>query len=386
MVTELALTVVLLTGAGLLFRSFVERLQVDPGFRTAELVILPLELGATYTGVERGQFVRDLSDRIEELPGTRAVAAGWTLPFALPPRICCWASRVLPDDWTGDTDVPGTFIHPVTPRYFETLGARMAFGRGFLDADVDTDDGPPVAIVNARTARRLFGTEGAVGRRLMIGSMGPFTVVGVEQGVHHWTLEDEVDEAVYVPYGRYGSGFAMLHVMVRSDVPVQMLAPVLRDVVHELDPDMATDEITSMGQLVSGSLATPRFLSILFGVFAGLALLLASGGIYASMLYTVGQRRREMGIRLALGADARRVTRMVLRDGAALTAIGLVVGVGGALALSRVMAGLVWGVSTTDGLTYAIVCLLLGAAALAACWIPARRASRADVVGTLKVE
>jgi predicted permease len=385
-VTELALTVVLLTGAGLLFRSLVERLQVDPGFRTDDLVIVPLDVASAYNSEDRAHFVRDLRERIEGLPGTESVAAGWTLPFALPPRVCCWASRVLPEGWTGGTDVPATFIHPVTPGYFETLGNQMAYGREFLEDDMEADDAPQVVIVNARTARRLFGTEDAVGRRLVIGTMDPFEVVGVERGVHHWRLEEDVDEAVYLPYGRYGSGFAMLHVMVRSDIPVQLLAPRLRDVVQELDPDMATDQIISMGQLVTRSLAGPRFLSVLFGVFAGLALLLASGGIYASMLYTVGQRRREMGIRLALGADARWVTGMVLRDGATLTVLGLAVGVGGAMALSRLMESLLWGVSTTDALTYTSVCILLGAAALAACWLPARRATRSDLVETLKVE
>jgi len=381
-ITELALTVVLLTGAGLLFRSMLERLKVDPGFRAQELVVVPLELGESYTPEERIEFSRNLRQRIADLPGTEAVGAGWTLPFVFPPRVCCWTGSVRSVQAAGDEKVPTTWIHPITPGYFQALGAPLRSGREFTSTDAESR--ADVAIVNARLARRLFGTEDAVGRSLRLGDKGSIRVVGVEDDLHHWGLDEEVDEAIYLPWATNGAWLGLFHVAVRSDLPLSTLVSSVREEVKALDPDLAPDEIVPMERLISESLATPRFLSILLGTFASLALLLACSGIFASMLYTVGQRKREMGIRLAVGAGARQVSRMVLLEGVWLTGVGLALGAGATLASSRVLASHVWGVPTTDGTTLALVFGLLTAAALAACWIPARRASRADPVQALK--
>lgn len=384
-VSEVALTLVLLTGAGLLFRSLLERMQVDPGFQPAERVVMPLQLGDTYSPESRAQFVLDLRERLGSLAGVRNVAAGWVTPFIFSPETCCWASRIWPAD---DGEDPGTgeniFIHPVTEGYFETLGIDMALGRGFQASDIQDD--PMVAILNPPLARRLFGSEDAVGRQVMAGGNGPLTVVGVEAGHHHWTLDLEIDEAIYLPYQAWGTWFGLLHVVLESGVPLQTLAPAIRQVVGELDPEMAPGELSTMDHFISRSLATPRFLSILFGAFAVVAFFLACGGVYASMLYSVGQRRREMGIRLAMGARQDQVSLMVLKEGAALALIGLGLGILVALGLSRLMTGLVWGITVTDLSTYGTVCSMLGATALAASWIPARRASRTDLVETLKAE
>jgi predicted permease len=382
-VAELALTVVLLTGAGLLFRSLMERMTVEPGFRTEDLVTLRLEVGHRYTMEERARFVTDLRGRVEEIPGVRSAAAGWFLPLGFPGR-CCVAVRSFPEGGVEDEGSPVTYVHPITPRYFETLGMEMVRGREF-DED-DEESKAHLTIVNVTTALRVFGTDDVVGRRIVLGPWGAIPIVGVARGVHQWSLESEIGEAVYVPYGTLGAEMEPLHVAVWSDAPVQVLTPALQEAVRDLDPNMASDGILPMHRLVARSLATPRLLSILFGTFATLALLLACGGIYASMLYTVGQRRREMGIRLALGADGRQISALVLRDGARVTGVGLALGLVAALALSRLMAGLLWGITPNDGLTYALVCTLLGASAMAACWVPARRASRANVVGTLKLD
>jgi len=381
-VAELALTVVLLMGAGLLFRSMLERLQVDPGFRPRELVVVPLQLGESYTREDRAQFARNLRERIAQLPETEAVAAGWTLPFVFPPRVCCWTGSVRSVDDPGDDNVPTTWIHPITPDYFQALGVPLRGGREFTDADADTR--ADVAIINARLARRLFGTEDAVSRSLRLGVEGSITVIGVENDLHHWGLDEDVDEALYLPYATSGAWLGLLHVAVRSGLPLGTLASAVRDQVKALDPDLAPDEIVPMERLISQSLATPRFLAILLGTFASLALLLACAGIYASMLYTVGQRRREMGIRLAMGAGARRLSRMVLLEGAWLTGLGLALGVAGTLASSRILASHVWGVPTNDAPTFGLVLGLLTAAALSACWIPARKASREDPVRVLR--
>jgi len=383
-VSELALTAVLLIGAGLLFRSLLERMAVDPGFEPDHRIVLPLQLGDTYTEESRADFVRALRQRLGALPGVNSVAAAWVPPFLFPPESCCWAGRIWPAGGEDPGGGSNTFIHPVTPGYFETLGVSLAYGQTFDESAVQDD--PMVAIVNPRLARRLFGTEDVAGRQIMVGGNGPVTVVGVEAGHHHWTLDREIDEAIYVPYQFWGTWFGMLHAVLGSDVPLPTLAPGLRQVVKELDPELAMGEPTTMDALIAKSLATPRFLSVLFGVFATVAFLLACGGVYASMLYSVGQRRREMGIRLALGARRGQVSGLVLKDGARQAVVGLSLGVGAALGLSRLMTGLVWGITVTDLTTYGLVIGILGVTALVASWAPARRASRTNLVETLKTE
>jgi len=189
-----------------------------------------------------------------------------------------------------------------------------------------------------------------------------------------------------VPFARFGGFLGDLHVGVRSQAELGTLVAGMRAAVWALQPDQPIEEIVTMRQRVSTSLATPRFLSALLGVFAVVALLLACGGIYGSMLYSVGQRPREMGIRLALGAGGGNVIRLVLGQGLVLTVLGLGIGVGGALALSRLMQSLVWGIEPTDPVTFVAVTALLAVSALAACFVPAYKASRADPLQTLRAE
>jgi predicted permease len=384
-VAELVLSVVLLTGAGLLFRSLLERMQVEPGFESANRIVAQLQLGDTYSREARTQFVVDLRERLEGLPVVTNAAAAWVAPFVFPPESCCWSSRVRAAE---DGVEPGTgdftFIHPITGGYFESLGVDLAFGREFSDSDHAED--PNVAVVNPLLARRLFGTEDAVGRQLMVAGNGPLKVVGVERGHRHWALDREVDEALYVPYGAWGNWFVLLHVVIEADIPLQSLAPELRRIVNELDPELALSDVQTMDRLISQSLATPRFLSLLFGVFATVAYVLATGGVYATLLYSVGQRRREMGIRLAMGARKGHVTGMVVGEGAILAGVGLGGGVVVALLFSRLLSGLVWGVTVTDPGTYLAVVVALGATTFLASWIPARRAAKADLVETLRAE
>jgi putative ABC transport system permease protein len=393
-VSEIALTLVLLTGAGLLFRSFVGMLQVDPGFQTEELATVPLSLeggdlsarGGSYTEESRRQFVRELRQRLEGLPGVRQVAAGWDFPFRRTGGSrCCWADDVFPEGSAEeDPNAPRIWIRPITDGYFEALGAPLAHGREFTSSDVGTD--PFVTVVNAPLARHLYGRTNVVGERVRIGASGTFTIVGVEEGVHHFGLDQEVEPSVYVLYEQFGTWTGLFSVAIRSEAGVGTLAPALREAIWAVDADLPIEEIVTMRQRVDGSLAGPRFLSLLFGFFAGVALLLASGGIYASMLYTVGQRRREMGIRLALGADGVRVIRLVLGQGLALTAVGLGLGLAGAWGLTRFLGSIIWGITATDPTTFAIVTLLLATVAGAACLVPALRASRADPLETLRAE
>jgi len=382
-VAEIALALVLLVGAGLLFRSLLEMVRVDPGFDTEQLVDLSLQLGPTFTEVERVAFANQVIERLEGLPGTQAVAAGWTLPFVYYRGRCCWNTSVRDRAQPEPEESLQSMAHPVTPGYFTMLGAPLRYGRDFVAADNNAE--PSVAVINAHTAMEVFGTENPVGQTLVLGDQ-ELTVIGVVEGVQHYGLSRDIGLAVYVPFERFGGQLPMLHVGVRSQADFETVVAGMREAVWALQPDLPIQDITTMRQRVSDSLATPRFLSLLLGVFAGVALLLACGGIYGSMLYSVSQRQREMGIRLALGADGGSVIRLILGHGLVLTVIGLGIGIAGALALSSLMESLVWGIQSTDPLTFVGVTVVLGAAALAACFFPAYKASRADPLQTLRAE
>jgi len=383
-VAEIALALVLLVGAGLLFRSLMAIVSVEPGFETEQIVDLSLQLGPTFTDSERVAFANQMIERLAALPGTQGVAAGWALPFVYHGSgRCCW------NTWVRDVSQPPrdeelqTMAHPVTAGYFSMLGAPVKFGRDFTVAD--NNAGASVVVLNVHTAMEIFGTENPVGRALVLGDT-ELTVVGVVEGVRHFGLTRDIGNTVYVPYERFGGELPMLHIGVRSQADFQTVVAAMREAVWAVEPDLPIEEIVTMHQRVSESLATPRFLSMLLGMFAVVALLLACGGIYGSMLYSVGQRQREMGIRLALGADGGSVIRLILGHGLLLTVIGLVIGVAGALGLSRVLETLVWGIEPTDTITFVVVTVLLAAAALVACFVPAYKASRTDPLQTLRAD
>ncbi len=382
-VAEIALALILLVGAGLLFRSLVAMIQVDPGFETEQIVDLSLQLGPTFTDAERVAFANQLTERLVSLPGTQAAAAGWTMPFVYYRGRCCWNTTVRDRAQPPADEELQSMAHPVTPGYFTMLGAPLRYGRDFVAADNNAE--PSVAVINVYTAMQVFGTENPVGRTLVLGRE-ELTVIGVVEGVQHFSLSRDIDNAVYVSYERFGGFLGDLHVGVRSEADFETVVAGMREAVWALEPDLPIEEIVTMRDRVSTSLAMPRFLSVLLGVFAGVALLLACGGIYGSMLYSVGQRQREMGIRLALGAGGGDVIRLVLGHGLVLTALGLGIGVGGALALSQLMQSLVWSIEPTDAITYVAVTALLAVAALAACFVPAFKASRVDPLQTLRAE
>jgi putative ABC transport system permease protein len=385
-VSEVALAVLLVTGAGLLLRSFIARVQVDPGFESAGLVVLPLRLGAGYDETTRIQFTEELLERVRALPGVHQAAAGWTTPFRMTGgNRCCWRTRVVGDPTLHRDEQPFLgIIHPVTPDYFATLDAPLAGGRELTTADGTA----PVAVLNRAAALELFGSEDVVGRTITLGG-GAGTVldvVGVVEGVHHWGATEGVEGAVYVAHARYGGELDAIEVLVRTSSDFETVSNALRAAVWALDPDLPIPELTTMEARVSASVATPRFFAGLLGGFAAVALLLACGGIYGSMLYTVSQRRREMGIRLALGADGPDLVRLVMGQGLALAVVGVAVGALAALGSSRALDDTLWGVEPTDPLTYAGVALLLAASAAAAAFLPAWRAGRTDPLETLKAE
>jgi putative ABC transport system permease protein len=382
-VTEIAVALVLLVGAGLLFNSFVRLRNVDSGFESDNVLTMSLELGPTYTGEQRLRFVENLTERIAGLPGVEDVGAGTTQPLDDgPDHLCCWRTRVHPVPET-QIEAPLAIIHPVTPGYLRVLQADVVAGRGFIAADAQRAT-PPV-VLSAGLAERLFGRDDAAGEQHTLRIRDTdVEVVGVVKDIRHWGLHREENFNVYVPHTFFGGVDEDLAVGVKTYSDNVTLARALRQAVWALQPDQPVDQIVSMRRLVAESVTEPRFYSLLVTTFATIALLLAAGGIYGSVLYTVSQRQRELGIRMALGAEAADVVRLIVRHGALLVLLGLGIGITGAVVATRVLRSLLFDITATDPVTFGGVALLLGAAAIAACYVPARQASRADPMVTLR--
>ena len=348
--------------------------------------MVPLHMGGGYEAAQRQQFTKEVAARLLAQPETESVAAGLTAPFQyLGANQCCIWHDVKEPGGAGEVEpLPMVMTQPITPEYFRTIEAPVTYGREF-DVSDEAGDGR-IAIINELTALHFFGTEDAVGRSLEVGGWGTFTVVGVARGVRHWGVARGVSAAVYVPYAQWGAFSDIYTLMVRSTADTETLASLIRDAVWAFDPGLPVEEIVPMRQRVEASMAGQRFLSILLGTFATLALLLATGGIYATMLQIVGQRRQEMGIRMALGAKGRQVVGLVIKGGMGLTAVGVGFGIAGSLALTQVLRFWLFGIGRVDPVTLGVVILVLGAASLLACLVPALKAARSDPTEALKVE
>jgi putative ABC transport system permease protein len=388
-VGETAVALLVLVGAGLTARSFVQLHRVDLGFDARKVLALELSLPDwKYPDAERKRsFQRRLLDRLRELPGVEAAGGVLLAPFS---------SGTVGYDWyvvlEGQSDEqadtnPQVNLESVTPGYFRAMSIALRSGRTFTE-----DDGPGapgVAIVGESLARRLWPGEDAVGMRLNVPLNGPptddswFTVVGVVSDVRYRELEASRYD-VYLPYGQCPFPIRFLVARTRPD-PMTLAEPA-RAEVGRLDSELPLTRVTSMAEVVAEQRGRARFLNQTFLAFGTIALLLAVLGIYGLAAHTVERRRREMGIRLALGAEGADLVWMVLRRGLALAAAGLAVGTVAALAGTRVLSGLLFEVSPTDPATLAAAALLLAAVALVASYIPARRAARVDPVVALRTE
>jgi predicted permease len=387
-ISEIAIAFILLVGAGLLFNSFVRLMNVDPGFNPDNLVTMRLTLGPTFTEADRSIFARDLEERLDAIPGIEGTAIGTTLPFySHTGTMCCWMGGVDPEH-EPDPDAPWTTIHLVSPEYFRVLEAPVLQGRVLSAAD---DSGSAVAVVNAELAGRMFGEDDPVGKTLYVRNL-QFTVVGVVNDVKHWGLTPSLSQGdprghhVYLPHRVFAGRFPRMAVALRTPLELATLAPELREAVWGLRPDLPLTEVTTMQARITRSTADRRFFTTILVLFAVVASLLASLGIYGSMLYSVRQRRRELGIRLALGAQQGGVIAMVIRRGMTLTAVGIGLGLAGGWALSRILESALYGITTHDALTYVAVVLLLATVAFVACYLPAYRAASVDPTETLRTE
>ena len=383
-VSEVALSLVLLVGAGLFIKSFVRLVTSDPGYRTDRLLVLTIPLSSKYSKPEeQSEFFRQLVARVTGLEGIEAAGATTTLPLA--------ETDIVHDFKIAGRPVPAPGMEPtarygvVTPGFFDTVGMRMRVGRGFTDAD--TAGAPNVVVVNEAFAEKFFPGEDAVGQRLLSASEGhrDGVIVGVVGDVRQFALDEPPVPHFYV--SQFQQPDDSMYFVVRTSVAdPRQLVPAVRRAVAELNPEQIIWQTRTMEELLSKSVAARRFSVVLLVTFAALALVLAALGVFGVMTYVVSQRTHEIGIRLALGADRRDVLRLVLGRGLKLALIGVGAGLLAALALTRVVAELLYGVSATDPSVFALVGLLLAAVAVAACYVPARRAMRVDPMAALRYE
>ncbi len=388
-VSEVALGTVLLVGAGLLLRSFHALQQVDAGFRPERVATFRIGLpGVRYP--DRAAFVafaRSLEERLLSLPGVEAAGAVSALPYDDAPN---WST---PYSFDGvDEKTRGSHeadSRSVSPGFFRTVGAELVAGRFFEEHD-DLRSGP-VVIVDDRLAEKVWPGRDAVGQRLQVeflveGDFAPTwaTVVGVVRHIRHRSLSEVVREQVYVPHRQ--SPRNPMAWTVRTSAGRELDTAAVRRIVAGLDRELPVYDVRPLEAYVADARGRSRFTTLLISAFAAVALALAAIGIYGVVSYSVLRRRREIGVRLALGARAEQVRRTVLREGMTLVAAGLAFGLVGAAALSRAARGLLYAVSALDPLTYATVAVALGAVALAASWAPARRASLLEPTEVLRSE
>jgi putative ABC transport system permease protein len=273
-------------------------------------------------------------------------------------------------------------MRSATPHYFETMGIRLVAGRGFTAAD--TADKPLIAVIGQSAARRLWPGADPIGGRVILSGGRTLEVVGVVADVKADRIEGEDWPTMYLPYSQLPS--ATMTVAVRTAGPPSAQTSAIVRAIHDLDPEQPVADVRPMENVLEESVAGSRFNTILFGVFAAVAFVLAAFGIYGVMAYEVSDRSHEMGIRIALGAQPGDVFRLILRQAAGLTAAGIVLGLGGAFALTRLMSSMLYGVKSSDALTFAVISLLLGLVAIAASYAPSRRAMILDPVATLRRE
>jgi putative ABC transport system permease protein len=383
-VSEVALSLVLLVGAGLLVKSFWRLRNTNPGFNPQRVLSASVSLPEVkYSKDEQlVQFYRQALGRAAALPGVEAAAAIMPLPLGSNDINISFMAEDRPDPGPGSRPVAGTRV--ITPDYLRVMGVPLLRGRAFNDRD--TADAPKVLIVNETLARQLFPGEDPLGKRLAIGLNSIHgEIVGVVGDVHSRGLEREAGLELYVPYEQTPFNSMQLVLRTKEGDPAALAAP-LRAAVREIDKDVPLYEVKTMEQLVADSVARQRFSMTLLAAFAGLALALAAVGIFSVMSFLVAQRTHEIGVRVALGAQARDILRMVVRYGMGLALAGVAAGLAGAFALTRLMSGLLYGVSATDPVTFAGVSLLLVVVALAACLVPARRATKVDPMVALRYE
>ncbi len=383
---QVALALMLLVGSGLLIRSFDRLLSVDPGFNAENVLTLRLSLPRSRYERARqvGVFYQELSDKISDLPGVVSVGAVDRIPLG-PSSSCDSFSLADRAPFTPDNE-PCAESRTATPDYFRAMGARIVKGRSFTDAD--NAEGPPVVIINETMARQFWPGEDPLGKQFKWGDADeePWrAVVGVIGDIRHFGLDEEILPEVYMPHQQYPFSREMF-LALRTTADPSTLVAAVRTQVQAMDKNLPMEDVRPLEFYISDSVAQPRFRTILLGLFAALAALLAAVGLYGVISYSVSRRTHEIGIRQALGAGRRDIFKLIVGNGLALTLAGIGIGLIASFALTRFLSNLLFGVSATDPLTFAAVSIMLAAVAFAACYLPARRAMKVDPMEALRYE
>jgi putative ABC transport system permease protein len=378
-VSEFALTLVLLVGAGLFLRSFVRLLQTDPGFNTQRVLAFDLSFSKTKypKAGDQQRFLKELNDRIGALPGVEAVGAATTLPLSNRGRGGSVSRTDRPS-----TDSYGVRDDFVSGDYFSVLGIKLLRGRLITEAD-NLPTAPRVLVIDAKVARDLYPDEDPIGKTLNYNDK-PWEIVGVVASIRHAGLNSDPDSRIYGPRAHFS--YPTAGMVVRSSQSPASLTERVRKTILEADPDQPIANVRTLEEAVHNSLARQRTTLILLGLFAVVAISLACIGIYGVMSYAIGQRARELSIRLALGAQRREIIRLVLTGGMKPALVGIVIGLGAAFALSRLVEKLLFEVKTHDPLVFIASVCLLALVAVLSIYLPARRAARLDPMAALRSE
>jgi putative ABC transport system permease protein len=388
-VVEVALTLMLLVCSGLLLNSFLRLQRVDPGFDSHNVLTFRIDLPSNRYSQQTqvAPFYQQLISRIEAAPGVKSVSAISHLPLSSYRGRTGFSIEGIASPTDDPAPYPTDF-RSVTPGYFKTMGVQLIKGRDFTSRDGLRST--QVAIINEALARRYFPNQDPLGKRIRPGigidDRGWLMreIVAVVSDSKHGSLREEPPPYIYLPHGQFPRHGMTLVVRAASD-PKALIGVVQKE-AHTLDSELPVFSIRTLDQYLASSVAEPKFSALLLGLFAGLALILSCIGLYGVMSYAVAQRTRELGIRMALGAQPRDALKLVIRQGIGLALLGAAIGSAGAAGLTRMMKGWLFGVSPTDPLTFAVAALLLTVVALLSCWIPARRATKVDTITVLRSE
>ncbi|HZS60743.1 MAG TPA: ABC transporter permease [Gemmatimonadaceae bacterium] len=392
--TEVALGTVLLVGAGLLIRSFQHLTNVDPGFKADHLVVFDVALTSNKYDVDRPKnaFTDRVQAELATLPGVQSVAVAANRPFdtELSSPSTAFAIDGTPPAVPGTE--PQSRLHPVSPAFFRTMGMSVARGRTFTD-DENRVDAAPVIVINQALADRYFPGQNPIGQRLTYGFWHGGSadtvvhpqgeIIGVVRNANYASLKTQPEPATFLPYHRFPLGATFV---LRTALQPTGLEQEIRRVLASADPDVPMYELGTMSAALDDSVSQSRFYTELLTAFAAIALLLAALGVYGVISYVVSQQSRDFGIRIALGANPRDVANLVMGRGLKLTVPGLVAGLVGALFLTRVIRGLLFGIEPLDRPTLALVVLVFASVGAVASWLPARRASRVDPIIAMRAE
>jgi putative ABC transport system permease protein len=384
-VAEVALSMILLVSAGLLIRSFARLANVDPGFDAPHVLTMHLAKAGRFPSDQKfAEFNLQVLQRVRAVPGVEAAGAAQFLPLG----------RIIPGTgfWRADHirpapgDAPVAEVLVVMPGYFAAMNIPVLQGRVFDDHDRAAQQ-PHLVVINQTLAKQFYPNESPVGKRLSVQwghPNDPYEIAGVVGDVHEKSLDADPKPGVFVANLQEPNGFSNL--VVRTHGDPKLLAQAIQREIHALDHDIPISDVKTMDEDVAASVAAPRFNTILLAGFAGLALALSAVGIFGVISYSVAQRTQELGIRRALGANSCSMMRLVLVEGLGLAGIGLAIGLAGALAVTRLLESLLFGVTATDPLTFGVVGAILALVALLASYLPARRAAAVDPIVALRYE